>query len=57
MNYYIIMKEWFIRFIEEEEQRKGYFIRILKYLLGQKLHSLTFKFKSFNFVLQIVTSQ
>ena len=29
MNYYIIMKEWFIRFIEE--QRKGYFIRILKY--------------------------
>lgn len=55
MNYYIIMKEWFIRFIEE--QRKGYFIRILKYSLVQNLQSLTFKFKSFNFVLQIVTSQ
>lgn len=32
MNYYIIMKEWFIRFIEE--QRKEDNTRMLKYLLG-----------------------
>ena len=55
MNYYIIMKECFIRFIEE--QRKEYFIRILKYLIIQNLQSMAFKFKSFNFILQIVTSQ
>ena len=54
MNYYIIMKEWFIRFIEE--QRKECSTRILKYSLVQNLQSMVFKFKIFNSILQIVTS-
>ena len=54
MNYYY-NEYCSIKLIDELGKEDN--TRMLKYLLGQNLQSLTFKFKSFNFVLQIVTSQ
>ena len=54
MNYYY-NEYCSIKLIDELGKEDN--TRILKYSLVQNLQSLTFKFKSFNFVLQIVTSQ